>query len=447
MNRAIVASVLIAAVGLGIAASRHNDDGDAVLYTVVSRNMVRDGTWFDLQYTPNVHAHFREHLPFGFWPSAVVVRVAGEAALPWLGVVWSLLTVALVAEVGRRLGAGTTGALAALILGTTEQFVVNGAAHRLDPPLVLFALLAAAPALVAEKRSWKAWLLMTFAAALAALVKGPFGLVPLVGAIVARALIDRDFRWLFWGAAATVVAVLPVLGFLLHERALQSDWWSGYVEAQILASATGARTDGNSSPLYPLESIGARFWPWLPFVALGLWGATRSGVGKKNTRLVVVWLLLCTFALMLPSRKLWHHVLILFPALALVAALGLRPLVDRHRLTSLVVAAVVAIGTLGFVAVGHRGRTVACTDFAAELNTLAPNAVVIVGVTEQKSHWREIGVVAKEFRLRPWMVGAATAMDDELGAQASLALVPETWGTPSGWREVKTARGWRLLRR
>ena len=157
--------------------------------------------------------------------------------------------------------------------------------------------------------------------------------------------------------------------------------------------------------------------------------------------------MLCVVALVLPSRKLWHHVLIVFPALALVGAtvwplsLTLSPEGARGMKV------LIAVGTMIFIAFGHRGRTVACTDFAAELAALPPNAVVIVGVTEQKSHWREIGVVAAEFHLRPWMAGSPPEMNVELGAAAHLALVPESWPLQADWREVRVARGWRLLAR
>ncbi len=440
------AAIVFAAVVLAVACLRHNDDSDAGLYTVVARNMVRDGTWFDLAYTPNVHAHYREHLPFGLWPSAVTIKLVGERGLPWLSALWSLLTVALVADLGRRLGQANTGALAGLVLGTTEQFILNGAGHHLDPPLVFFALLAAAPVLVASKRSVAAWVLVTVAATLAVLIKGPFGLVPLVGAAVARAVLERDLRWLPWGAAATLVALVPTAGFLLHEHGLGSDWWSGYVEAQLLASAVGTRNDGSTSLLFPLASIGTRFWPWLPFVALGLWQARRPDE-HRSARLVALWLVLCLVALMLPSRKLWHHVLIVFPGLALLVALGLTPLIQRPGRALLAGGMVIALAVLAFVAFGPRGRAASCTDFAADLEALPANSVVLVGASPTAAHWREIAVIAAELRLTPWLIDGLAASTEGLPATAQLALVPETWPIPSAWKEVRTARGWRLLTR
>src|SRR5690349_12887940 len=48
----------------------HFDDTDAHVYQVVVRNMVRSGAWFDPRYLEHLYPHFREHLPFGFWPYA-----------------------------------------------------------------------------------------------------------------------------------------------------------------------------------------------------------------------------------------------------------------------------------------------------------------------------------------------------------------------------------------
>jgi 4-amino-4-deoxy-L-arabinose transferase-like glycosyltransferase len=166
---------------------------------------------------------------------------------------------------------------------------------------------------------------------------------------------------------------------------------------------------------------------------------------RRRTHLLALWLLLTTLALTLPSRKLWHHVLIVFPALSLTIAARLTPHLTTRRRLAIPLASLIALGTLAFIALGHRGRTVACTDFAPELTQLPANAVVVIGVSDQKSHWREIGVVSSEFHLRPWMVGDATGMKEGLGVEAQLALVPESWSLPAGWREVRGARGWKLL--
>lgn len=449
MTRWGAAVLLLTAAALAGQVHAHVDDTDAQLYTVVVRNMVRDGTWLDLSYLPNVHPKFREHLPFGFWPSAATVRVLGEGALPWLSALWTLVTVALVLELGRRLDGEVLGLLAGLILGTTEQFLFFGARHRLDPPLVFFALLAAAPLLVG-KRGLGTLVLAAVAGAFACAIKGPFGAVPLVAAACARAVVDRDFRWLLWGALGTLLALLPVTLFLLVDRSRGGDWWSGYVEAQLFASATGARADGASGWWTPLAAVGSRFWPWLPLLIPGLWAAKAN----RNARLLAVWLAAGLIILLLPQRKWWHHVLVLFPALSLLAAVGVVDPVRRWWATPSTRARVraallaVAIGSLlvSWVALWPRGRAVACTDFQGAFAAQPKGTVVLVS----SQAWREIATLASEHRLVPWMVDALPLAPGEgLEGSAHLALIADGVmpANAGPWRELGRARGWRLLQR
>ena len=56
---------------------QHTDVGDAQVYQVIARNMVRDDRWIELRYLPAVHEHFYDHLPFGLWPLAATMRWIG----------------------------------------------------------------------------------------------------------------------------------------------------------------------------------------------------------------------------------------------------------------------------------------------------------------------------------------------------------------------------------
>lgn len=441
------AVLLLTAACLAGQVHGHVDDTDAQLYTVVVRNMVHDGTWLDLSYLPSVHPRFREHLPFGFWPSAVAVRLVGEGALPWLSALWTLLTVALVMELGRRLDGEALGLLAGLLLATTEQFVFFGALHRLDPPLVFFALLAAAPLLVARRGS-AALALTVLAGAAAIAIKGPFGAVPLVAAAGARALVERDLRWLLWGALGTLLAAVPVGLFLVVDRAQGGDWWSGYVEGQLLASATGLRVDGAGGWWTPLAAVGSRFWPWLPLLGAGLWAAKMN----RTARLVALWVGAGFIILLLPQRKWWHHALVLFPALSLVAAVGVVDPVRRWLSTprglmqGRFALVVVGCGALlaSWAPFWPRGRAVACTEFQAAFAAQPPGTVVLVS----SQSWREIATLAQEFRVVPQMIDALPRSQEEAGP-ARLALITEAMvPVDSGpWRELGRARGWRLLER
>src|SRR5260370_28937731 len=169
----------------------HVDDTDAQLYQVVARNMARDGWWLDPSFLPSVYPHFREHLPFGFWPMALAIRLFGEGALPVLGLLWSLATLALVGWLGWRLLDPWSAVCAVLVLGLTETFFIYGARPRLDPPFLFFS--AAAAGLVLNRRGQiGSWLLRAALGAGAWLIKGPFGVLPLWAGAEARASVEAS---------------------------------------------------------------------------------------------------------------------------------------------------------------------------------------------------------------------------------------------------------------
>ncbi|HET9450879.1 MAG TPA: glycosyltransferase family 39 protein, partial [Aggregicoccus sp.] len=263
----LLAAALLAAPWAG-----HVDDTDAQLYQVVARHMVEDGTWTDLRYLPDVHAQFREHLPFGLWPMALAIRLGGEGWLAPLTALWSLGILLVTAWLGRRLLGRGEALVAVLVLALCESFFRYGGRPRLDPPLVLFSLLAAAPLLLPRLRA-RGWALATLAGAVAALIKGPFGVLPLLAVTAATAWEARSWRRLLAGGLAAALALLPVAAFLARNHvAGDGSWWEGYGRHQLLASASGARADGALQWWFPLTTIARRFWPGFPLllVALGL---------------------------------------------------------------------------------------------------------------------------------------------------------------------------------
>ena len=68
-TRVAFAATLLTCAALVVAPWRgHVDDTDAQLYLVIERTMARAHEWFDLRGLPGFYPHFREHLPFAFWP-------------------------------------------------------------------------------------------------------------------------------------------------------------------------------------------------------------------------------------------------------------------------------------------------------------------------------------------------------------------------------------------
>jgi 4-amino-4-deoxy-L-arabinose transferase-like glycosyltransferase len=493
---ALALALLVASAALLASPLRgHVDDTDAQLYQTLSRNMAARGAWLEPGPPPGSLQPFREHLPFGLWPQVAAVRILGEGALFLPGLVFSAGTVLLVFLLGARLASPRAGAAAALLLAFNETFFLYGARPRLDPPLVFFALLAAAPALLGRLRGG-GLVLAAAAGGVAALIKGPFGLVPLAAAGGAHALIDALSaekgrrsglgRALLELAAALTLAALPALAFLLLDRARDGTWWAGYVRHQMLASAEGTRRDGEMEALFPFASVAGRFWPGLPAVLLGLWQSLAlplpawlqagTSAEKQRLRLLAAAAALALCALTLPGRKVWNHELVAYPLLALLGGVATDPFL-LHLSTKAARGAVVALGALAcaFALLGLGVRLlqppcVGSREFAARLSALPPGTPVLLAGAPVD--WHTHAGLAAEHHLEPWPVAelpaepalaagesssaagpsgsAAAARHRALGPRlARLALREDRGSTPppAPWRVVGSARGWQLLER
>lgn len=443
---------------------RHTDVGDAQVYQVIARNMVEDGQWLSLRYLPVVHPHFHEHLPFGIWLLAAPMGLLGEWSLRPLFALMSVGVVLLAGRVATRLGGGWAGLMAMLVLATTDKFFFQAGYPLLDPPLLLFATGAAAACLTGEL-GWKRWLVAGVLAAGAAAVKGPFGLLPLAAAVVARGAIDRRWQTLAKGSAALLAAAAPVALFLLF----RSDWWEGYVLRQLLDSLTGARSDGSLDRWFAVKVIAGRFWPWLPLLAPAAvlavgrpLGVARWLTGTREVKSAVRLLLLAcavvVFGLSLPARKIWHHTLIVYPLLAILCGLALGPRIEqwlgtpaRTRRAVLGLAALTLASALA-VCLGLERLLMAppCameTEFAQVLGTVPPRTKVLV--VSERDEWDVLSDLAWDRGLTPWPVRSLDPGTNEGPAGlAPLALVAEQlWDSPRSWRELARGRSWVLATR
>lgn len=454
-RRASVLSVCLFVALMAAPWFGHSDIGDGQVYSVVARHLVEDGVWTQTRYLPTVHPSFHEHLPFGFWVMAVTIRVLGEAALEPLFGLFSTLCLVASGFGARKLFGPWAGVATMVVLGTTPHFFA-WAGHPLLDPLLLMLSTWAGVLVLSGRFTPSVWLGATLLTTLAVLVKGPFGLLPLGGAVAARVVMDRSIRYAVWGALAMVLSVTPAMLFLRTHP----DWWSGYFEQQLLASASGARADGVLSWYFPLEKLAARYWPGLlltPFsaaVALGFprqWGDLDLVPYRRASRTLFVASAAVIFALCLPARKLWHHTLVAYPYLSMWAAIGVAMLLRRFAGTSRaqrrVVGALALLVVVAFSAsaLGLRRHIInaPCTVerfFDAYRPLFRGQQVLIVS---HRADWDLMSALVKEERAISWPVTAVTDGPEE----ARIAFVAEDLWPIDGWSLVSRGGGYVLARR
>jgi 4-amino-4-deoxy-L-arabinose transferase-like glycosyltransferase len=238
----------------------------------------------------------------------------------------------------RRLFDCRTALFAALIIGTSFQFMQAGTGARVDMTLTFFMTLAFFEfIMIAEGLSTRT-VLMYLAIACAVLTKGPIGLA--LPAIVALVWIALWGRW-------EVFAKLHIWRGILIVGVLAGGWYAAasivggmaFVHKQILSEnlfrLIGRKDfhEGHIHPFYYMElALMAGFMPWTPVALMAALQYLRSP-RKIDPRLgyVLVWFLAVLVFYNFPQSKRGVYLLALYPALAVLVALALSDAIENRE--------------------------------------------------------------------------------------------------------------------
>ena len=427
--------------------------------------MAESGGWLEPSYLPTIFERFRDHLPFGVWPFALAIRLWGDRGVALIALLCSLGTLSLILLCGARVFGRPAAVVGALVLASTETWFRYAAAPTLDCLLLVLVTAATLPLWSPAPMPASRWAWSAALTALAVLVKGPFGLLPLCATTLGRALVLRSPRDLWAGGVSAAVALLPAAGFLAWDNWLGTvSWWHGYVIDQLYASAVGLRSDGEPG-LVPMRTLAGRFWPGLPLAVWGMAVGLRDLARRKPSpaSMVAVHAISTVGLLCLPSRKIWHHALVVYPALAVLAGTAAAPLLERmlafrrRARTALVTLALLAAALLAASAAGAGAwltpRVCIVPPALAGLLPVDSDVLVVAPGTD----WRALAALAAEHRLVPWPT-ASLAGDVPLvagsglvspGHRALAALVRDDLPPAShcGWRQGRHEGNWTLWTR
>ncbi len=134
----LVSAVILLSLGWG-------QDGinlDSTTYSVIARNMVEQGKWFDPTYTPYSHTRFAEHPPLVMWMQAIIFLLFGasDGTARLFGAMCTAGSVMTVYLLGKEVGGRHLGFLSGLTLLCTYNFYQIGNSTLLDVPMTFFVL-------------------------------------------------------------------------------------------------------------------------------------------------------------------------------------------------------------------------------------------------------------------------------------------------------------------
>jgi 4-amino-4-deoxy-L-arabinose transferase-like glycosyltransferase len=268
------------------------------------------------------------------WIAALVSIVAGgvnefSVRLPSAGL--AIAGVIVCYFYVRRLFDDVTALIAALILGTTFQYLQAGTGARVDMTLTFFMEVAFFEFILMAEGLTRRRMLLYVAIALAVLTKGPIGLI--LPGLVALIWIALEKRWSFLREmnlvrGAIVVIVLAGGWYVAALIEGGPDFFRKQVLAENLLRFAGGSDfhEGHIHPFYYMElALLAGFMPWtflLPIV--GVQAARAPLTVAPRLKYIFVWFAAVVIFYNLPQSKRGVYLLCMYPAFAALVAIYLR---------------------------------------------------------------------------------------------------------------------------
>jgi 4-amino-4-deoxy-L-arabinose transferase-like glycosyltransferase len=273
------------------------------------------------------------------WMAAIVSLVAGgvnefTVRLPSAGL--AIAGVIVCYFYVRRLFDNVTALFAALILGTTFQYMQAATGARVDMTLTFFMEVAFFEFILMAEGLTRRRMLLYVAIALAVLTKGPVGLI--LPGLVALIWIIAEKRW-------TLLRRMSLLRGAIVVLVLAGGWYVAalieggpdFFRKQILAEnllrfAGGVNFhEGHIHPFYYMElALLAGFMPWtilLPIV--GVEAARAPRAIDPRLKYIFVWFAVVLIFFNLPQSKRGVYLLCMYPAVAALLAIYVRQTVVR----------------------------------------------------------------------------------------------------------------------
>src|SRR5665647_433260 len=322
-------------------------------YSEIPREMLESGDFV----TPMLnYVKYFEKPPLHYWLNALSISIFGENefATRFPGALSGLLTVLFTYHVGRKLFGRRAGLMAALILGSSTGFLVQGRMNLTDMTLTFCMTVSIGCFLLAsrpDERNKNCYYYMFYLfAALAVLAKGLIGLVLPGGIIVLYMFSCR--RW-------SLLKEMKLLPGILLFLAVAAPWF-------VLVSLRNpefaqfffihehfqrflSKVHGRYQPIwFFIPILLLTMLPWSFFVPQAVIRAWRERKEKGGDLLVYLILWACFIFLFFSksNSKLIPYILPVFPPLALLVGLLFNRALDDDALprrTGMLVAAILCI--------------------------------------------------------------------------------------------------------
>jgi 4-amino-4-deoxy-L-arabinose transferase-like glycosyltransferase len=362
---------------------------DEVRYAQVAREMAESGQWL----VPHLNYEiYPDKPPLFFWLVALSAKLLGgfstiaavlPSALAGIGTV--ILTYLLAKKMFRS---RFVGFLAGVILATSVEFLNLSSMGRMDIALTFFETLSLFYFWRWHIEGRRAYLFPFYIGmALAVLVKGPVGLLPLPIALIYLATLKQGAktRQMRLGLGLLVMAAIIACWLVPAAFAGGEAYWKEILGKQIFGRVHNSWS--HRKPFYFfLQTFPADFLPWFALLPAALirYGRERAERTSIETKFLVTWFLTIFIFFTLISGKRNVYIMPLYPACSLFLAKYLGDVIsagERKPVELKVCFALLFVAMLGFSVAVIAFRTPYKTPENQTLVLMASSCLAVVGVS------------------------------------------------------------------
>lgn len=299
---------------------------DDAFHAHEGREMVASGDWSNVRFNGKVTF---DYLPMFCWMEAASFKLFGindfaakfPAAL--LGLATILLLYLLTVELT---GQAWLSLLAMMVLMSTQFFLKITTHAMTDVPFTFFFTLAIFLYLKGLKKP--AYLaLLGVPIGLGMLTRSVIGLLPLA-IILVHLVLTKHYRllvspWLILGILLGLSFPAAWLANEVHQHGVSVlASHLAFIHSKVRPGEVAGRWSGFWN--YPIAML-KYYWPWLPFLLVGLVQAARATVARRETvaTLLIVWVLLVVVPFSLIQTRYPRYILPAFPAFSILSAMAL----------------------------------------------------------------------------------------------------------------------------
>lgn len=351
---------------------------DDAVYAYEGREMVQTGDWWNVRF--NGHLNF-EYPPLFLWLEAGSFKLLGisDGAAKFPSALLGFATILLVYFLTLELtGQPWLSLWAMLVLASTQFFLKNATHAMTDVPFTFFFTSTIFFYLKGLKK--KVYLLLLgLPLGLALLTRSVIGFIALAIILVHLLLIRRyKLLWSPWLISGVLLAVaLPSVWFISQCQLHGSASIVSHLLFVISKIHVDSASSGSTVFNYPVALL-KYYWPWLPFLLVGLWMAFRAARQKDQAAtLLLVWVLLVILPFSLVQTRYPRYIMPVFPAFSILSAIALDRLISPARRKTF------------FSAVCVIGAVAVCVAFMFSPKVRAADIKALVPVAEANSDPQE----------------------------------------------------------